>query len=58
MHKEQVLREGQHAGRGKGTDSAVLEFAAALETAKENRSQIYISSYDFKRAYDSVQRKF
>jgi hypothetical protein len=58
MHKEQVLHSGQHAGKGKGTDSAVLEFASSLETAKENRSQLYISSYDFKRAYDSIQRKF
>ena len=47
-----------YSGKGKGTEIAVLEFAAGLETAKELKTDIYISSWDIKRAYDSVQRKF
>ena len=34
-----------------------MELIAALETAKELRSDIYISSYNLKRAFDSVDRK-
>ena len=37
MQQEAILHPGQHSGKGKGTDSAVLEFAAILETAKELR---------------------
>ena len=57
MHKEQVLHPGQHSGKGKGTDSAVLEFAAVLETAKELKTELFVSSWDVSRAYDSVDRQ-
>ena len=58
VDQHQILHRGQHSGKGKGTESAVLEFAATLETAKEFKSDLYISSWDIKRAYDSVQRRF
>ena len=54
--------QGEHiinwpTGKGKGTESAVLEFAITLETAKELNSEIYISSWDIRRAFDSVDRR-
>jgi hypothetical protein len=58
IHKHNQLHRGQHSGKGKGTESAVIELAASLETAKEFRTQIYVSSYDLSRAYDSVRWKF
>ena len=48
---------GQHCGIGKGTETGVLEFAATLETAKELKSEVFISSWDLKRAFDSVDRR-
>ena len=56
MQKEQILHPGQHSGKGKGTDSAVLEFAAILETAKELNTELFVSSWDVSKAYDSVDR--
>ena len=58
IHKHNLLHRGQHSGKGRGTESAVLELAASLETAKEFRTQIYVSSYDLSRAYDSVRWKY
>ena len=57
MHQEAILHPGQHSGKGKGTDSAVLEFAAILETAKELNTELFLSSWDQRKAYDSVDRK-
>ena len=42
---------------GKGTETGVLEFAATLETAKELKAEVFISSWDLKRAFDSVDRR-
>ena len=57
VQQEKILHPGQHSGKGKGTDSAVLEFVATLETAKELKSQLFISSWDLRRAFDSVDRR-
>ena len=43
LHAQKILHQGQFSGRGGGTDAAVLEFAAALETAKERAAEIFIS---------------
>ena len=45
VSQQQIFHQGQHSGKGKGTESAVLEFAAGLETAKELKTDIYISSW-------------
>ena len=50
------MHQGQHCGRGRGTTTATHEFIAALETAKELKTEIFISSWDIKRAFDSVHR--
>ena len=34
-----------------------MEFAATLETAKELKAEVFISSWDLKRAFDSVDRR-
>ena len=51
------MNMGQHCGIGKGTETGVLEFAATLETAKELKSEVFISSWDLNRAFDSVDRR-
>jgi exonuclease III len=53
-----VLDSGQHAYlRGKGTDTALVEVLHALETTKEFKSSLYMSSWDMKRAFDSVPKE-
>ena len=51
------MHPGQHCGIGRGTETGVLEFAATLETAKELRTEVFISSWDLRRAFDSVDRR-
>jgi len=41
---------------GKGTDGAVAEFLNAPETAKERRTPVYLTSWDIRRAFDSVPK--
>ena len=48
------MEEGQHCGKGKGTNSGFAETMAMLETAKAHKSKLYISSWDVQRAFDSV----
>jgi hypothetical protein len=51
------LHKSQHGGvKDRGTESAVLEMINTLETAHENRSTLALSSWDMKRAFDSVSR--
>jgi hypothetical protein len=53
-----VLHPGQHGYlQGKGTDTAVVEVLNALETAKEYKSPFFMSSWDMKRAFDSVPKQ-
>jgi hypothetical protein len=42
--------------KGRGTDSALLTTLNILETAKEWRSSLYMTSWDFKRAFDTVPK--
>jgi hypothetical protein len=41
---------------GKGTDGAVVEFLNAAESARERKTPIYVTSWDIKRAFDSVAK--
>ena len=41
---------------GKGTDGAVCEFLNAAETAKERKTPILVTSWDIRRAFDSVAK--
>lgn len=56
LSTQHALNPGQHCQRGKGTDTGVLELIAILETAKAQRSELYLSSWDLRRAFDSVDR--
>ena len=42
--------------RGRSTEEAVLEVVNVFETAKEWRSELYVSSWDIKRAFDRVPK--
>jgi hypothetical protein len=41
---------------GKGTDGAVVELLNAAETAKERKTPLYLTSWDIRRAFDSVAK--
>lgn len=56
VHTESVLSPGQHCGKGKGTESGSSELCAALEAAKLHFIQIFLTSWDLRRAFDSVPR--
>ena len=57
--KHGLIDEAQHAYiRGKGTHSAIPQLTACLEGAKEYKTSLYISSWDMKRAFDSLGRRF
>ena len=54
-----LIDEAQHAYiRGKGTHTAIPQLTNCLEGAKEYKTDIYISSWDMKRAFDSLGKKF
>jgi hypothetical protein len=54
---EQLLQPNQFGSvKGKGTDGAVAEFLNAAETAKERATPLYITSWDIRRAFDSVAK--
>ena len=53
-----VLAPAQHGFRpGRGTDSALLQFLNATEHAEETSTSLYTSSWDIRRAFDSVSRE-
>jgi len=59
LETNRVLHPSQHgASRGAGTDTAAPIFINALETAREWGSSIFISSWDVKRAFDSISREY
>ena len=52
-----VLSPNQHAYLwGKGTDTAAVHLLHGLETAKEYATDLYLTSWDKKRAFDSVSK--
>jgi len=59
LERNKVLHPSQHgASRGMGTDTAAPILINALETAREWGSSVYISSWDVKRAFDSISREY
>ena len=53
-----ILSDSQHGFRhGRGTDTALLQFINAKEHAKETGTPLYTSSWDIRRAFDSVPRE-
>ena len=55
--REQLLLQSQHAYRSKhGTDSAMIQIINAFEQARETCADLWVSSWDVKRAFDSVGR--
>eukprot|EP01034_Spumella_vulgaris_P036599 gene36599-45138_t len=55
-HKHSTLSPLQHCQRGKGTDSALLQRIAVTEAAQEAALDLYTSSWDFRKAFDSVSK--
>ena len=56
--RHSVLAPAQHGFRpGRGTDSALLQFLNATEYAVETQLPLYTSSWDIRRAFDSVSRE-
>ena len=56
IYSDGVLTPGQQSGKARGTDAGSAELSATLETAKRCRSQVYLTSWDVRRAFDSVAR--
>ncbi|OXE37641.1 MAG: hypothetical protein CGW95_00400, partial [Phenylobacterium zucineum] len=55
--KHGTLSEAQHGFRHRrGTDSALLQFINAREHSEASRSPLFTSSWDIRRAFDSVPR--
>ena len=52
-----VVNEAQHGSvPGRCTATAVAQLIDGLETAKELKSTVYVSSWDIRRAFDSVSK--
>ena len=52
-----VLDDAQEGSlRGRGTDTAIARFLNMLESVKEHAGQIYFSSWDMSRAFDSITK--
>eukprot|EP01041_Mallomonas_annulata_P009126 gene9126-biopygen4364 len=55
-HHYSTLSPLQYCQRGKGTDSELLQRIAVTEAAQETAFDLYISSWDFRKAFDSVSK--
>ena len=54
-----LIDENQHGFiGGKGTHTAMPHIINCMETAKDFRTDLYMSSWDMKRAFDSLGREF
>ena len=51
-----ILNEAQHCRSGRGCSAALIHLKAALETAQDVGSGMFISSWDIQRAYDSLSK--
>ena len=56
LERDNILDEAQHCRSGRGCSHTLLHFQAALDTAQETGTDIYMSSWDIKRAYDSPSK--
>ena len=56
--RHRILATAQQGFRpGRGTDTALIQFINAREHAEETRTPLYTSSWDIRRAFDSVSRE-
>eukprot|EP01041_Mallomonas_annulata_P006564 gene6564-biopygen3163 len=55
-HTHHTLSTLYHCQKGRGTDSALLQRAATTEAAEEADFNLYTSSWNFRKAFDSVSR--
>jgi hypothetical protein len=54
-----VLHRAQHGcTRYQGTEPAIMQLASVLETAKEEYTNLFLSSWDMRRAFDSISKPF
>ena len=57
VSKSGALSDNQHAYLyGKGTDTAAAQLLHALETARELKTDMFFTSWDMKKAFDSVSK--
>jgi hypothetical protein len=55
--EHKLIHANQHGCvRGRSTDTATLETYNSLETGKENRSEVLVSSWDMSHAFDTVSK--
>jgi hypothetical protein len=55
--EHEVLSPGQYGfRRGRGCESATIQVINALEDAEENSTEIHGSSWDIKRAFDTIRK--
>ena len=53
------LHPSQHGClRGVGTDEAIMEITNILEATKEKQGEVYVASWDMRRAFDRVPKSF
>ena len=56
-HQEDLIQSAQHGFRAhRGTDTALSQLVNALEQAEQMDTSIGISSFDIRRAFDSVSK--
>ena len=51
-----TLATGQHCIQGRGCATALLQFQAAQEMAQRNQQDLYMSSWDIRKAFDSISK--
>ena len=54
--KHDALKDAQHCRSRRGCSAAPIPFQAALETAQESGTDVYMSSWDIQRAYESPSK--
>ena len=58
LERSGILSDSQYAFRPRrGTDSAILQLVNAIEEAQENRTELFVSSWDTRRAFDSPAKQ-
>ena len=56
--KHSLIDERQHAYlRGKGTQTAIPQLINAMESAKEFKTDLFMSSWDMSKAFDNLSRE-
>ena len=54
-----LINEAQHGFMtGKGTDTAIPHIISLFETARQSQAPLFISSWDIRKVFNSVGRRF